>query len=174
MRRTSPLRVLAIASLACLCARVVSADIIDRLLAVVAGQTVTQSDLNAVRMLQLLPAPASGDPVGGYLDEMIDRDLMLTEVDRYVPPEPAPEEIDRHLAQVRERAGGDAALQHTLTVTGMTMDQLRRWIRDDLRIQTYLNQRFGTSDPTARARLVSEWVAGLRRRTDVTVLYIAP
>jgi hypothetical protein len=50
--------------------------------------------------------------------------------------------------------------------------QLRSHIRDDLRSVTYINQRFGESDPAARETLIAEWVAGLRRRADVTVLYL--
>jgi hypothetical protein len=150
------------------------AEIIDRVLAVVTGQPVTLSDVNAAAALKLvIPAADQTDAVGGVLERLIERTLILGEVDRYQPPEPAPEEIDRRYAGLAERVGGDTALQRIFSVTGMTSDQLRRWIRDDLRMETYFNQRFGTTDP-ARGRMIDDWVRGLRRRADVTVLYVAP
>ena len=161
------------------CGAGLSAEIIDRILAVVDSQPITLSDVNAVRLLRLLPdAPAAADPgapadqTAALLDRLIDRALVLTEVDRYQPPEPAAEEIDRRVAAVETAAGGPDALQRAMQVTGFSRDQLRRWVRDDLRIDTYLNQRFGTSDPSARPRAMIEWLRGLRRRSDVNVLYL--
>lgn len=148
------------------------AEIIDRVMAVVAGQPITLSDVNAAAQLQLVtPEPNEPDPVAAVLDRLVQRTLIVGEVDRYEPPEPAPEEIDRRYASITQRAGGDAALQHVFAVTGMSADQLRRWIRDDLRIATYFNQRFGTTDPS-RVQMIDEWIRGLRRRTNVTVLYV--
>jgi parvulin-like peptidyl-prolyl isomerase len=154
-------------------ASVARADIIDRVMAVVAGQPITLSDVNAASELKLVtPDPSQGDPVAATLDRLIRRTLIIGEVDRYQPPEPAPEEIDRRYAAVVERVGGEAALQRVFTLTGMTADQLRRWVRDDLRMDTYFNQRFGTG--ASRAEMIDDWVQGLRRRADVTVLYVAP
>ena len=173
MTRMDKVRVVA-ALMAVAIAATARAEIIDRVLAVVAGQPVTLSDVNSAATLKLvIPAPNQTDPVGGVLDRLIERTLILGEVDRYQPPEPAPEEIDRRYAGLAQRVGGDAALQRIFSVTGMTSDQLRRWIRDDLRMETYFNQRFGTTDPS-RGRMIDEWVRGLRRRADVTVLYVAP
>jgi hypothetical protein len=39
-------------------------------------------------------------------------------------------------------------------------------------MDTYFNQRFGTG--ASRAEMIDDWVQGLRRRADVTVLYVAP
>jgi hypothetical protein len=148
------------------------AEIIDRVLAVVAGQPITLSDVNAASSLKLvIPDNGRADPIAGVLDRLIQRTLILGEVDRYQPPEPAPEEIERRYAGIVQRAAGEDGLRHVFTVTGFTADQLRRWIRDDLRTETYFNQRFGTTDP-ARGRMIDDWVRGLRRRADVTVLYV--
>jgi hypothetical protein len=54
----------------------------------------------------------------------------------------------------------------------MTDAQLRSHIRDDLRSVTYINQRFGETDPDARDTLIAEWVGSLRRRAEVTVQYL--
>jgi hypothetical protein len=95
---------------------------------------------------------------------------MLRDVERYQPPEPAPDAIDERLAAIRQGRG--AGYASALKSTGMSEEQLRREIRDGMRIQIYLNQRFGGVDVAARPQLVADWVAGLRRRADVTVLYL--
>ena len=187
-------------------------DVIDRLMAIVVSQPILLSDVNAAMAFQLVqPPPGSADPVAGVLDRLIDRTLILAEVERYQPPEPAPQEIDARFTWIERRAGTPAALDQALSATGMTRDGLRQFIRDDLRIVTYLNQRFGvaaqpsddevlayyrehpeefsiagalqpfqTVAETIRARLVqarrttliADWLATLRRRADVTVLYV--
>lgn len=150
------------------------AEIIDRLMAVVNGEVLTLSDVNAAAMLKLLtPEAGRPDAASAVLDRLIERTLIVGEVDRYQPPEPAPEEIEKRYNAVAARAGGEAGLQRMLAATGMTADQLRRWVRDDLRMETYFNQRFGTADPS-RAQAIADWVSGLRRRADVTVVYVAP
>lgn len=150
------------------------AEIIDRLMAVVNGEALTLSDVNAASMLQLLtPETNRPDRASAVLDRLIERTLIMGEVDRYQPPEPAPEEVQRRYSAVAQRAGSDANLQRIFAETGMTSDQLRRWVRDDLRMETYFNQRFGTTDP-AREKMIADWVGGLRRRADVTVVYVAP
>ena len=76
---------------------------------------------------------------------------MLTEVERFQPPEPDPVEITLRDRRDRGARGLAGRFARSLAVTGMTRDQLRRYIRDDLRSTTYLNQRFGASRPTPDA-----------------------
>ena len=187
-----------------------AAQIIDRVLAVVVGEPITLSDVTAALRLGLVPAVAgTADRDQAALNTLIERQLQLIEVNRYVPPEPSDAEIDARLAQVRARFDSQAALESAMKDTGVTPTLLRARLRDDERIETYLHQRFGGSyqpgeDEIARyyrshesefirngvlrpyedvhdeartrlvddrtASLVREWIAGLRRRADVTVL----
>ena len=186
-------------------------NVIDRVLAVVAGGLILQSDVTAALKLGLVPVPPEGDRVQSALDRLIERRLMLIEVDRYGPPEPSGAAVDAAVAEIDERIGSGAQLDAILRESGFTVDQLRLYVRDDLRIRAYLQQRFGTSltagdeDVLAyyrthsldftrqgvvrpfsevreearqgllaerRAGLVREWLASLRRRTDVNVLYL--
>jgi hypothetical protein len=151
--------------------RVVAGEVIDRVMAVVNQRPILLSDVNAAILFQLVPRPEAGDPIASTLDRLIERALILDEVERYQPPEPAPEEIDKRIDAIRQRLGA-GGFQKALASVGMTEAQLRSHIRDDLRSVTYINQRFGEAEPTARETLIAEWVAGLRRRAEVTVLYL--
>jgi hypothetical protein len=125
-----------------------AADIIDRVFAVVDGQLITQSDVEGVIRLGLITVPPTGDPVAFVLDRLIERRLILEEVDRYAPADPAEADVDRALDAVRARVGSTTALNEIFAQSGGSEDQLRRFLRDDLRIQAYVQQRFGLSQPS--------------------------
>jgi hypothetical protein len=190
----------------------VRAEIIDRILAVVDNALVMQSDVMAAMRLGLEPAPASGDRIAGVLDRLIERRLTLIEVDRYAPPEPLAADVDLRFEQVKLSLPSAAAFAAVLKETGLDEAQLRRYLRDDLRIRAYLEQRFGSvvqpseaqvleyyqAHPQQfsrngvlrpfdeahddarravvgdrRAVLIRDWIASLRRRANVNVLYNA-
>ena len=187
------------------------AEVIDRILAVVSGGLILQTDAEAAIRLQLVALPTGTDRIQGALDRLIERRLMLLEVDRYGPPEPSLAEIDAVVKEIDQRVGSGERMDAILRESGMTVDQLRLWVRDDIRIRSYLQQRFGSQLPPAddeilqyyrtherdftrggtlrpfaevrdeardallaerRALLIREWLAGLRRRTEVNVLYL--
>ncbi|MEZ5290716.1 MAG: hypothetical protein R2745_06515 [Vicinamibacterales bacterium] len=114
--------------------------LLERTLAIVGGAVITQSDVDLARALDLAP-PATG-PSEPWLDRLIDRMLMLHEVARFAPPEPSPEAVEAALAPVRARGG--AALGELLKAAGASPARLEAWVRDDLRIAAYLNQRFAS------------------------------
>ena len=151
-----------------------SAETIDRVLAVVAGQIITLSDVTAARDLGLQTAAnAAADPVRAVLSKLIDRELVLSEVDRYAPPEPPGDAIDREIDAIRARFPSPDAFAHTLVRSGLDDKRLREIVRQDLRIRGYELQRFASADAVRRQTLIDEWVAGLRRRADITDLYLA-
>jgi hypothetical protein len=149
---------------------VARAETIDRVLAVVARQLITLSDVTAARDLGLQSADGAGDPVRTILTKLIDRELMLAEVDRYAPPEPLAEAVDREVQRVRALFESQAAFDAALARSGIDEKHLRETVRQDLRIRAYLDQRFTISD--RRQALVNDWMAGLRRRGDVIDLYL--
>jgi len=146
------------------------AETIDRVLAVAAGQVIVLTDVTAARDLGLQSADQGSDVIRAILAKLIDRALMLAEVDRYGPPEPAPEAIDQALAAVRARFPDREAFAAALARSGIDEQHLRETLRQDLRIRAYLDQRFSSSDPRRRT-LLDEWLASLRRRGDVIDLY---
>jgi peptidyl-prolyl cis-trans isomerase SurA len=146
------------------------AEIIDRILAVVNGAIIMQSDVNMAVRLALVPGASASDPISAPLDALIERRLILEEVDRYAPPDPPDAEIDRHLADVRTRAG--ARFDLVLVETGISAEQLRRYLRDDVRMEAYLQQRFGTMQPTDHeiAQYYRDHQAALTRNGTVAPL----
>jgi hypothetical protein len=149
-------------------------EIIDRVLAVVAGRLILLSDVTAARDLRLVPMDATAvDPVRDVLARLIDRELMLVEVDRYAPPEPPADAVDREVQRVRAQFASPAELDAALARWGLDGQDLREILRRELRMRAYLDQRFASASDR-RQTLVDEWLAGLRRRGDVMDLYLSP
>lgn len=131
-----------------------AAEIIDRVVAVVEGAIITQSDVSAARRLGLVTAgQAMGAPVRdapaertSVRDALVERQLVVAEVDRYAPPEPAEVDVAASFEAVRRRVGA-AEVDVVLRETGWSDAELRRYLRDTLRIEAYLQQRFGTIEP---------------------------
>jgi hypothetical protein len=148
------------------------AEVIDRVLAVVAGRLIMLSDVTAARDLRLVPIDATAaDPVRDVLAKLIDRELMLVEVDRYAPPEPPADAVDRQVQRVASQFASPTDLDAALARSGLDGQDLREILRRDLRMRAYLDQRFaGAVD--RRQALVDEWMAGLRRRGDIMDLYL--
>jgi hypothetical protein len=156
-----------------------SADIIDRVLAVVSSQVITKSDVDA--------AVAFG--MAGNLEELIDRTLMLNEVRRVAPPDPPAADVQARLARMRSQFATPAAFMRALAASGLEESALAMFAADDVRLAAYLDERFSAASlPTdaeirqageaerdrltkeRRRELVAAWVSELRRRADITVL----
>ena len=146
------------------------AETIDRVLAVAAGQIITLSDVTVARELSLVVPPAGADPIRAVQSQLIDRELMLAEVDRYAPPEPPADAVDRDLAAVRARFPTAAAYEAVLARSGVDDKHVRELVRQTLRIRAYQDQRFSSADARRQAS-IDEWLAGLRRRGDVVDIY---
>ena len=149
-----------------------SAETIDRVLAVVGGQLITLSDVTAARDLGLQSADNVPDPVRAILSKLIDRELILAEVDRYAPPEPTAEAVEREVGRIRARFPSVDALAAALARSGVDEKHLLEMARQDLRIRAYLDQRFASAQER-RQTLMDEWVTGLRRRGEVIDLYLS-
>lgn len=170
--RALRLDVMGVALLAVTLAAVVPrAETIDRVLAVVAGQLITLTDVTAALDLRLQASDGAADPVRAVLSKLIDRELILTEVDRYAPPEPTADAVDREVQRVRARFPSQDALDAALARSGIDEKHLRETLRQDLRMRAYLDQRF-TAASDRRQALLDDWMAGLRRRGDVIDLYL--
>ena len=118
------------------------ADVIDRVLAVVNGHLITLSDVRRVVDLGLVVPGRSSDPTEAVLAPLTDRWLVLEEVERYAPPEPDAAAIALRVADIQRQQGGQPGFTARMVALGVDMPWLEQWVRDDLRIQTYFEQRF--------------------------------
>jgi hypothetical protein len=143
-------------------------EMIDRTLAIVGGQAITLSDVRAALALGLIEKPAAADPIPAATKGLIERLLILREVERYAPPEPPDTAVDNRVRAIAARFPDQEAFRAALAAAAFSESQLRAWARDDLRMTAYLDQRF--TDPDKRADLIADWLADLRRRTPVLEL----
>lgn len=143
----------------------VQPELIERTLAIVGGQAITLSDVRAALSLGLIAHPADANPIPAAARALVDRALVLREVDRYAPPDPADVAVDERMRETAARFATPAAFQAALAAAAFTEAHLRTWHRDDLRMAAYVNQRF--TDAERRADLMADWIADLRRRTPV-------
>jgi hypothetical protein len=120
-----------------------SAQLLDRVVARVNGVPITLTDVDAAIGLGLVNAPAGQDARAAATRQLIDRQLMLAEVARFVPPEPDAAAVRREVEAVRTRVG--AGLPALLEATGLDEQRLTDLMRDSLRIEAYLDQRFGAT-----------------------------
>jgi hypothetical protein len=112
-------------------------QLLDRVLAVVEGTTITLSDVRAMRGLGVVTGATEAES----LEQTIDRRLLLAEVQRFPPPEPAAGDVEKEAARLL--AAPD--LPRLMRETGLDETRVREMARDTLRISGYLEQRFGTT-----------------------------
>lgn len=155
--------------------RVVAAqELLDRVLAVASGEVITLSDVRASLELGRVDVGRTADPVRVALSQLIDRALVLDEVDRFAPPEPSADDVDRAFDAVVRRFGAADTFELVLTRNGVDRQYVRALLREDLRIRAYLDQRFTADSVAAQRQLVDEWVSGLRQRAQVVDQYAPP
>ena len=128
--------------------------LLDRTLALVGGQAITLSDVRAAAALQLVDG-ANGS-IGEVTARLVDRELILREVQRYAPPPPEASAVDARLDQIRKHVG--APLGPVLDAFGFSETRLRAWIRDDLRTQAYLAQRFASASLPGDAEVAAAYL----------------
>ena len=137
-------RILIVFSAALGMAAAVRAEVIDRVLAVVDTQIITLSDARAALRFALVPQDVAVDPIAAVMERLIDRRLMLAEVDRYAPPEPTPAAVDAAMAAIERRYKDALEMEIALNQSAMSREDLRRYVRDTLRLEAYFQQRFST------------------------------
>jgi hypothetical protein len=121
---------------------ILDGQIIDRVLASVGSRLVTASDLRAARELGLVPAARRNADDRAVLEQLVNRLLVLDEVERYAPPEPREADIRHRYDEVRQRFATPGAFDSAMRSTGMDEAAVLQWLRNDLRIRAYLDQRF--------------------------------
>ena len=171
-RRVTSTAVLALL-LAAIAVRSARADeVIDRVLAVVAGDLIMQSDVTSgartgARERWRRCRSGSRRPVAA------DRPRVDSRRGRAIRAAGAGARRDR--SSVSRRACALCVrrgfFQSRFARVGFDEKQLRAILRQNLRIRAYLDQRFAGETPERGAAIIAAWVAGLRSRATILDLY---
>jgi hypothetical protein len=114
-------------------------QLLDRVLARIGTEAITQTDVQALVEFGLVDAKLPTEPAA--IRQAIERQLELKEVARFPPPEPSPAAVEQQFAAMTARVG--ARLDEVMRATGLDEARVRALARDTLRIRQYLDQRFG-------------------------------
>jgi hypothetical protein len=137
----------------------------DQMVSKFNGEVIMQSDVRHARVLKLVKVGAgAGDDV--ILVALENRRLVLAELARSAPVEPS---ADERAARRREWEGAleGANIASLLAQAGMSDAALDAWLRDDVRIQKYVDQRVAGMPASDRAASIDQWIQGLRRRAGL-------
>ena len=108
-------------------------EVIDRVLAVASGEVITLSDVRGAIELGRVQAGNVSDPTRVVLSQLIDRVLVLSEVERFAPPEPSALALDSAVDSVVAKFPSPQAFDATLARLGVDRDYVRELLREDLR-----------------------------------------
>jgi len=114
-------------------------QLLDRVLARIGTEAITQTDVEALVEFGLIEARSPTVPAA--VQQAIDRQLILKEVARFPSAGPPAADVEQQLAAMKARVGD--RLGQIMQITGLDEDRLRGLARDTLRIRSYLQQRFG-------------------------------
>jgi len=117
-------------------------QLLDRVLARIGTEAITQTDVEALVEFGLIEARSPTVPAA--VQQAIDRQLILKEVARFPSAGPPAADVEQQLAVMKARVGD--RLGQMLQITGLDEDRLRGLARDTLRIRMYLQQRFGIAN----------------------------
>lgn len=132
-------------------------QLLDHVVARVNGSPVFLSDVRAAIGFGVIePGPESDQT-----RQMVRRRVLLAEVGRFPPPEPAAADVAAELARMQARVRDVAAFQRE---QGLSDQQVQSIARDSLRIEAYLAQRFGAARPRDA---VEQWMKELEGRAVV-------
>jgi hypothetical protein len=114
------------------------AEVIDRVAARVNGSLVLLSDVQAAAALGIIEPGSEADQVR----QMVRRQLLVSEITRFPPQEPPAAAVEAEVARLRARVPDPARLQRDY---GLAASQIDALARETLRIEAYLDQRFGAN-----------------------------
>jgi uncharacterized protein len=136
--------------------RLASAQVeVDRSLSRVGGTVITQSDVQQAQRIKLVRDTSSE---AATLRALEDRLLILSEATRGTQTE-----ISEDAVAARRRELGADAVKNS----GMNEQALMSWCRDDVRVQTFMERRFGNDAAGERDKAISEWIGRLRQRAGL-------
>jgi hypothetical protein len=116
-------------------------QLLDRVLARIGTEAITQTDVQALVEFGLIDATSPTDPAA--VRQAIERQLSLREVARFPPSESPAAVVEQQVAAMKARVGD--RLEAVMRANGVDEARLLALARDALRIRQYVDQRFALS-----------------------------
>lgn len=123
------------------------ASLRDRIVAVVDGDPILQSDVDRAVVLAGI---ARGNGTGGereqrrkVLDGLVEERLRIHEVERYGFEQVPVEMIAKQVETIRTKFGSDEELRRRLQSLGMTMEGLEQLVAQQLQVLVYVDELLG-------------------------------
>jgi hypothetical protein len=142
--------------------------VLDKVLSNVNGEVITQLDVRQARMLKLQLVTSTAESDADVLRGLENRRLALAEVSHVTLPAPSAGDIAAHRRAWEASVGAGANLPQLLDRAGLSENGLQSWLRDDIRIQLYLAQRFGGVPEGERPAEIARWLATLREHAGLS------
>ena len=141
--------------------------VLDKVLSTVNGDVITQLDVRQARMLKLrlVTGPAEADDE--VLRGLENRRLVRAEIAHVALAAPTSAEIASRRREWEASLGAGADIPGLLDRAGLTESGLVAWLRDDVRIESYLNQRFGGLPAAERSTEIARYLAMLREHAGL-------
>lgn len=115
------------------------AEPVERIVATLNGRIIFLSDLDRYQAF-FNGAAESGD-LKKTLDRVVDHRLLGAEAHRFVFQGPTDAEVEQRLRKVRERFKSDADFQGALQRTGLSPEELKEEVREQLWVERLLQER---------------------------------
>jgi hypothetical protein len=141
--------------------------VLDKVLSNVNGDVVTQLDVRQARMLKLRLVTAPAEMDADVLRGLENRRLVLAEVNHVTLAPPNAADIAARRRNWQSSLGASGDLGPVLDRAGLSEDGLNAWLRDDVRIEAYLGQRFGGVPEVDRPSEIARWLATLREHAGL-------
>ena len=122
---------------------------LDRVLAVVSGSVILESDVRSFVALGLVDESVTGQSNEEVTSYLIRRRLIIDEIERYGLQEPLESMVELRMIEVLESFSSEKKLSTVLENVGLSLEDLRQLIKDDVKLENYIEKRFsGMSVPT--------------------------
>ncbi len=122
---------------------------LDRILAVVSGSVILESDVRSFVALGLVNDSGTGQSSEEVTSYLIRRRLIIDEIERFGLQEPIESMVELKMIEVLDRFSSQKKLSTVLENVGLNLEDLRQLIKDDVKLSNYIEKRFsGMSVPT--------------------------
>ncbi len=138
-----------------LCLGMLRAEIVDRIAVVIDNQVIKQSDIDTeIRVTDFVNGQKLDLGIAEQkqaASRLIDQKVIRKAMEMGVYPEPAPEEADPLLKQIRQRYPNEAAYRQALASYGLKEATLKQHLLWQIAVLRFISLRFPTTSDGAAA-----------------------